>query len=87
MTAEHKRFDGRRVLVTGASRGIGAGIAERLAAEGALVAITARGAAGAAQLGGSLEQTAARMAVYGSQAVIVIADLLFSALFYSLGFN
>ena len=76
MSAKHKRFEGRRALVTGASRGIGAGIAERLAAEGALVAITARGAAGAAQLGGSLEQTAARMAVYGSQAVIVIADLL-----------
>ena len=64
------------MLITGASRGIGAGIAERLAAEGALVAITARGAAGAAQLGGSLEQTAARMAVYGCHAVIVTADLL-----------
>ncbi|MEI7618298.1 MAG: SDR family oxidoreductase [Actinomycetota bacterium] len=76
MSADHKRFEGRRVLITGASRGIGAGIAERLAAEGALVAITARGAAGAAQLGGSLEQTAARMAVYGCHAVIVTADLL-----------
>ena len=76
MSAEHKRFVGRRVLVTGASRGIGAGIAERLAAEGALVAISARGAAGASKLGGSLEQTAARMAVYGCQAVVVAADLL-----------
>jgi NAD(P)-dependent dehydrogenase (short-subunit alcohol dehydrogenase family) len=36
------RFAGRRALVTGASRGIGAAIAERLAAEGAAVAITAR---------------------------------------------
>jgi citronellol/citronellal dehydrogenase len=36
------RFVGRRALVTGASRGIGASIAERLAAEGAASAVTAR---------------------------------------------
>lgn len=34
------RFAGKKILVTGSSRGIGAGIAKRLAAEGATVAIT-----------------------------------------------
>ncbi|CAN5294773.1 SDR family oxidoreductase [soil metagenome] len=50
------RFDGTVTLVTGASRGIGLAIAERLVAEGGRVAITARGSealdAAAARLGG-----------------------------------
>lgn len=36
----NQRLKGRRILVTGGSRGIGAGIARRLASEGAQVAIT-----------------------------------------------
>ena len=48
----------RRILVTGASRGLGAGIATVLAAEGARVALVARESAGltalAAETGGAV---------------------------------
>jgi NAD(P)-dependent dehydrogenase (short-subunit alcohol dehydrogenase family) len=37
-----KRFDGRTAIITGASRGIGLAIAERLVTDGARVVITAR---------------------------------------------
>ncbi|MBP1050855.1 SDR family NAD(P)-dependent oxidoreductase [Rhodococcus qingshengii] len=70
-----RRFDGRRALVTGSSRGIGAGVAERLAAEGADVALVARTLGTHATLPGSLEETAARIAKYGTKVEIVVADL------------
>ena len=71
-----QRFTGRRALVTGASRGIGAAIARRLAAEGADVAITARTLDTHPTLSGSLRQTAARLAVHGGRVGVVVADLI-----------
>jgi citronellol/citronellal dehydrogenase len=69
------RFAGRRALVTGASRGIGAAVAERLAAEGAAVAITARTRDSHDHLAGGLEQTAERIARHGGTTTTVVADL------------
>ena len=65
----------KRVLVTGASRGIGAGIAQRLAAEGAAVALVARTAEPGGKLAGSLQDTAARIGSAGGVVASIVADL------------
>ena len=60
-------LDGKVVFVAGASRGIGLGIVEACLAEGARVAITARGAEG-------LEETRARLAeTYGADRLFAIS--------------
>ena len=69
------RFTDRRALVTGASRGIGAGVAERLAAEGVAVAIVARTLDNHDHLTGSLATTAERLRDYGVDVAVVVADL------------
>jgi citronellol/citronellal dehydrogenase len=69
------RFDGRRVLVTGASRGIGAALAVELGRQGADVAVIARTLDAHATMQGSLNETASGIEAAGQRAVTVVADL------------
>lgn len=67
---------GRVAFVTGASRGIGAAIAERLAAAGAAVAVAARSVdTHPPHLPGTLRETAARIEARGGRALAVRCDV------------
>lgn len=75
MSADRSRFAGRRALVTGASRGIGAETARALAAHGADVAIVARTLSSHPTLPGSLEEVAADLRAAGATVGVIVADL------------
>ena len=78
------QLNGRAALVTGASRGIGRAIAQRLASAGATVVVTARSAGapavqkrfGAEQIvAGTLDETVALIEAAGGRAIALPADL------------
>jgi NAD(P)-dependent dehydrogenase (short-subunit alcohol dehydrogenase family) len=69
-------LDGKIAIVTGASRGIGAEIAKRFAAEGAAVAVTARTTEpGQSPFAGTIGETVASIEAAGGRAVAFAADL------------
>jgi NAD(P)-dependent dehydrogenase (short-subunit alcohol dehydrogenase family) len=67
--------EGKTALVTGASRGLGKAIAERFAAEGATVALTARTLEPDPKYVGSLRETRDGIEAAGGKAIAVQADL------------
>lgn len=71
-----RKLRNKVAIITGASRGIGAAIAVRLAAEGARVALVARSVeAGSSKLPGSLEETAGRIRALGGECHCIGANL------------
>jgi citronellol/citronellal dehydrogenase len=77
MTEDKAAFEGKTAFITGASRGIGLAIAQRLARAGARIAIAAKTAEPHAYLEGTIHSAAAAIERAGGEALPLVVDVRF----------
>ena len=72
-----KHFSGRRVLISGGSRGIGLAIAKKLARDGAKIAIMAKTSEPHPVLPGTIHSAAEEIVAEGGTALPIVTDIRF----------